>query len=161
MLMVPRPAAARRARLVVLAIALPFLLLIGAFVVMPFIASDEVPLNAVGPVLPAEDAIHGGLVLQGTANVWEVRGQLTEHLDHVLRFQFTLTGPTGQPAPAELPLGLVARRKNDEASAVPWSVTRVGAGAYIAEARLPAGGRWQLRLKFSNVTAVFEYDSQG
>ena len=44
------------------------------------------------------------MVFHGTANIWEVRGRLTQDAARQANFAIDLIGPTGQPAPADLAL---------------------------------------------------------
>ena len=98
--------AARGARVLVGIIGGGFLLLIAAFVGMIFFVHHEARLNAVGPIAAAPGAERGGVVFHGTANIWEVRGRLTQDAARQANFAIDLIGPTGQPAPADLALRL-------------------------------------------------------
>ena len=77
-------------------------------------------------------AERGGVVCHGTANIWEVRGRLTQDAERQANFAIDLVGPTGQPAPADLALstlGVVRRAvlsQPDAASAwfTQWALQR-------------------------------------
>lgn len=156
----PRQPGRNGPRLIALFIAIPFLLLIGALVAIPFIAADEVPLNAVGPIGASEGAERGGVVFRGTANIWEVRGNMTENAAGALRFDFQLIGPTGQPPPAGLDLRLQLTRADGSAEqTLPF--VRTGQGSFQAQTPPLPTGRWQLRLVFPEVVGIFGFDTGG
>ena len=149
---------ARATRIVAIALAASFLLLIVAFVLMAFTAQGDIRLNAVGPVARATGAERGGLVFHGTANVWEVRGQMTQDAADGVTFAFNLIGPTGQPPPPELPVSLSLERPDGTEDGTPLALRQPGFGAYQATGILPASGPWRLRMSFPEVVAVFDFD---
>lgn len=149
---------ARATRIVAIALAASFLLLIVAFVLMAFTAQGDIRLNAVGPVARATGAERGGLVFHGTANIWEVRGQMTQNAADGVTFEFNLIGPTGQPPPPELPLSLTLERPDGSGSSIPLVLAQTGLGAYRSTGILPESGQWRLRMVFPEVVAVFDFD---
>lgn len=156
----PRSATAevRRARWVAVVFGGLFLLLIIGFVAMVFFIQSEARLNAIGPIAPAPGAERGGLVFTGTANVWEVRGRMTQGAGRQVQFSFDLIGPNGQPAPRSLELGLSLDMPGQDMPAVPLAHTLTGIGSYAASATLPQSGRWRLRMAFPEITGVFEFE---
>ncbi len=150
--------AATQARLIASIVGGLFLLLIVGFVAMVFFVQDEVRLNAVGPIAPAPGAERGGLVFQGTANIWEVRGRMTIDSGHNVRFAFDLVGPTGQPAPPSLDLKLSVDMPDRDMPARPLPLTRTGIGSYVAIASALPPGRWRLRMDFPEIDGVFLFD---
>ena len=129
--------------------------------IMPFIAKDEIPLQAVGPVAATPGAAQGGIVFRGTANVWEIRGQMTEDTGRKVRFDFQLMGPTGQPPSDDLPVGLTIEPVDASAPAVALSLQVHGMGRYSSvETSLPSAGRWRLRVMLPEVQALFEFDTR-
>ena len=152
---------ARSARLVALALAIPFLLLIAAFIALPFFRHDEVPLNAIGPIGVRDGAAHGGTVFRGTANIWEVRGQLFEDRGRRIYVTLALIGPGGQPPdPPGPPLVVTLHplaADGSEGAALQPPLASSGAGQYSLSTTLPASGRWRLRLEFPEVRAVFGF----
>ena len=155
------PHAARSARLVALALAVPFLLLIAAFVALPFFRHDEVPLNAIGPIGARDGAAHGGVVFRGTANIWEVRGQLFEDRGRRIHVTLALIGPGGQPPDPPGPALSASLHPlaadGSEGAAQPAPLAQAGAGQYSFSATLPQSERWRLRLAFPEVRAVFDF----
>lgn len=149
---------ARATRIVAITLATAFLLLILAFMLMPLIAQSDIRLNAVGPVARTAGAERGGLVFHGTANIWEIRGRMTQNAADGVMFGFNLIGPTGQPPPPELPLTLSLERADGAQPGVPLAITQLGLGAYQATGTLSESGQWRLRMVFSEVVAVFDFD---
>lgn len=151
-------AAARRARLTAVTIGAAVLLLVGAFVLMVVFVQDEVPLNAAGPVAPAEGFDRGGLVFVGTVNVWEVRGRMLEDSSGQVAFVFDLVGPSGQPAPDTLDMQLYLAAPGSEPPGQPLRWATLGGGRYTAGAQLPAAGRWEFRIAFPGIAGVFAFE---
>lgn len=149
---------ARATRILAIVLAAAFLLLIVAFMAMPFISQNDIRLNAVGPIARATGAERGGLVFHGTANIWEVRGQMTQDAADGVTFGFNLIGPTGQPPPPDLALGLSLERPEGDRPGMPLTVRQVGLGAYQTTGTLSESGRWRLRMAFPEVVAVFDFD---
>lgn len=149
---------ARATRIIAVSLALAFLLLIASFMIMPLIAHHDIRLNAVGPVGRSVGAERGGLVIQGTANIWEVRGQMTQNANDGVTFAFRLIGPTGQPAPPDLALSLSLERPDGTHPSQPLALQQAGMGAYVATGTLPQDGKWQLKMVFPEVVASFEFD---
>lgn len=153
--------AVSQARLVALIVGAAFLILIGGFVAMVFFVQDEARLNAVGPIAAAPGAERGGLIFQGTANIWEVRGRMVIDAERRVRFGFDLVGPTGQPAPQSLDFYLeLDKVERDDVPPLRLTHRITGPGSYIASADLPSEGRWRLRMMFEQITGVFEFDSE-
>lgn len=152
------PGAARQARVVALVIGGLSLALIGAFIAMVFFVQDEVPLHAVGPVAPGPGAKHGGLVFQGTVNVWTVNGRVALDAGRNARVAVALTTTSGEPAPTGLPLSLALDMAGADGPTLPMSQRLVAPGSYVANAQLPSAGRWRLRIELPQVTGVFELD---
>ena len=134
-----------------------FLLLIAAFVSMVFLAQDEVRLNAVGPIAAAPGAERGGVVFHGTANIWEVRGRLTQDAARQANFAIDLVGPTGQPAPADLALRLSLEPADGAGSAQALAHRLVGPGSVVASSAPLETGRWRLRIALPEIEAVQEF----
>ena len=134
-----------------------FLLLIAAFVSMVFLAQDEVRLNAVGPIAAAPGAERGGVVFHGTANIWEVRGRLTQDAARQANFAIDLVGPTGQPAPADLALRLSLEPADGAGSAQALAHRLVGPGSLVASSTPLETGRWRLRITLPEIEAVQEF----
>jgi len=151
-------AAARRARLTALAIGAAVLLLVGGFVLMVIFVQDEVPLNAAGPVAPAEGYDLGGLVFVGTVNIWEVRGRQLQDSSGAVAFVFDLVSPSGQPAPDALDMQLFLAAPGSEPPGQPLAWAALGGGRYSAGARLPVTGRWEFRIAFPGIAGVFAFD---
>lgn len=151
-------AATTQARWIASLVGGAFLLLIIGFVAMVFFVQDEVRLNAVGPIAAGPGAERGGLVFQGTANIWEVRGRMTSDTARNVRFAFDLVGPTGQPAPASLDLSLRVYMPDREADARTLPLARTGIGSYVATASSLEPGRWRLRMTFPEIDGVFHFD---
>lgn len=147
----------RSIRWTVALVAIPFVLLIAAFVAIPFIASDEVPLNPVGPVSPAPGAERGGTVFLGTANVWEVRGNVTQDASGAANFSFTLRGPNGHPPRGPLELTLELDQPDSGRPVVTLPLQNHGAGSYSAKTPVLSAGPWRLRMRFAEVTARFNF----
>ncbi len=150
--------AARSVRFTALAIAVPFLLLVIAFVVMAFIVRDEARLNPVGPVMPAPGAERGGLVFKGTANVWEVNGRMAIDAERRAHVSFNVRGPAGQPPSPDFPAQVALDMPEHTMEALRPTTSWVGPGAYVATAALPMDGRWRLRIEFPEITGVFLID---
>lgn len=148
----------RATRIIAIALATAFLLLIAAFMLMAFTAHSDIRLNAVGPVGRTAGAERGGLVFQGTANIWEVRGQMTQNSADGITFAFNLIGPTGQPPPPELALALFLERPDSAQTGLPLPLRQTGLGAYQASGTLPAAGQWRLKMVFPEVVAFFDFD---
>ncbi|MDO9600084.1 MAG: AAA family ATPase [Azoarcus sp.] len=148
----------RRARWVAVVFGGVFLVLIIGFVSMVFFIQSEARLNAVGPIAPAPGAERGGLVFKGTANVWEVRGRMTQGAERQVHFSFDLIGPNGQPAPRSLYLGLSLDRPGLDMPPIPLGHNHNGMGSYSASTTLPQTGRWRLRIEFIEITGLFEFD---
>lgn len=157
----PHPGArgdARATRIVAIALAAAFLLLICAFILMAFISQGDIRLNAVGPVSRSTGAERGGLVFHGTANIWEIRGQMTQDAADGVTFAFNLIGPTGQPPPPELPLTLSLEQVDGVQPSQPLALSQTGLGAYHASGKLSAPGQWRLKMVFPEVLAFFDFD---
>ena len=134
-----------------------FLLLIAAFVSMVFLAQDEVRLHAAGPIAAAPGAERGGVVFHGTANIWEVRGRLTQDAARQANFAIDLVGPTGQPAPADLALRLSLEPADGAGSAQALAHRLVGPGSVVASSAPLETGRWRLRIALPEIEAVQEF----
>ena len=145
---------ARGARLLVGLIGGLFLLLIAAFVGMIFFVHDEARLNAVGPIAAAPGAERGGVIFHGTANIWEVRGRLTQDAARQASFAIDLVGPTGQPAPAELALSLGLERGDDRGAAQALDHRLVRPGSLVATSAPLEAGHWRLRITLPEIEAV-------
>ena len=150
-------AEARGARLLVGIIGGGFLLLIAAFVGMIFFVHDEARLNAVGPIAAAPGAERGGVVFHGTANIWEVRGRLTQDAARQANFAIDLVGPTGQPAPADLALRLSLEPADGAGSAVALEHRLVRPGSLVATSAALEPGQWRLRIALPEIEAVQEF----
>jgi len=151
------PPGARGARWLVGLVGGAFLLLIAAFVGMIFLAQDEIRLNAVGPIAAAPGAERGGVVFHGTANIWEVRGRLTQDAARQANFAIDLVGPTGQPAPADLALRLSLEPADGAGSAQALAHRLVGPGSVVASSAPLETGRWRLRIALPEIEAVQEF----
>lgn len=148
---------ARSARLLVGLIGGVFLLLIAAFVGMIFLVHDEVRLNAVGPIAAAPGAERGGVVFHGTANIWEVRGRLTQDNARQVSFAIDLVGPTAQPAPAGLQLSLSLERTDGTGTPIPLDHRLVRPGSLVASSAPLETGPWRLRLTLPEIEALQEF----
>jgi hypothetical protein len=147
---------ARSARVLVGIIGGLFLLLIAAFVGMIFFVQDEARLNAVGPIAAAPGAERGGVIFHGTANIWEVRGRLTQDAERQVSFAIDLVGPTGQPAPAELPLRLGLEPVEGGGPAVALDHRLIRSGSLVATSVPLETGRWRLRITMPEIGALQE-----
>ena len=147
-------AGARGARLLVGLIGGVFLLLIAAFVGMIFLVHDEVRLNAVGPIAAAPGAERGGVVFHGTANIWEVRGRMTQDGARQVRFAIDLVGPTAQPAPAGLQLNLSLERADGSGTPIPLGHRLLRPGSLVATSAPLEAGQWRLRIALPEIEAV-------
>ena len=134
-----------------------FLLLIAAFVSMVFLAQDEVRLNAVGPIAAAPGAERGGVVFHGTANIWEVRGRLTQDDARQVSLAIDLVGPTAQPAPAGLQLSLSLERDDGTGTPIPLDHRLVRPGSRVATSAPLETGQWRLRLTLPEIEALQEF----
>ncbi|WEN40794.1 hypothetical protein CKCBHOJB_00327 [Thauera sp. GDN1] len=153
-----RPAAgARGARLLVAIIGGGFLLLIAAFVGMIFFVHDEARLNAVGPIAAAPGAERGGVIFHGTANIWEVRGRLSQDGARQASVAIDFVGPTGQPAPADLAVRLGLERADDGSAAQALEHRLLRPGSLVATSAPLAPGRWRLRITLPEIEAVQEF----
>ena len=150
-------AEARGARLLVGIIGGGFLLLIAAFVGMIFFVHDEARLNAVGPIAAAPGAERGGVVFHGTANIWEVRGRLTQDAARQASIAIDLIGPTGQPAPADLALRLGLEHADGAGTAQALEHRLIGPGSLVASSAPLETGRWRLRITLPEIEAVQEF----
>ena len=148
---------ARGARLLVGLIGGAFLLLIAAFVSMIFLAQGEVRLNAVGPIAAAPGAERGGVVFHGTANIWEVRGRLTQDDARQVSLAIDLVGPTAQPAPAGLQLSLSLERADGTGTPIPLDHRLVRPGSLVATIAPLETGQWRLRLTLPEIEALQEF----
>lgn len=148
---------ARVARTFVAVIGGLFLLLIAAFVGMIFFVQDEAKLNAVGPIAAAPGAERGGVVFHGTANIWEVRGRLTQDAGQRLSFAIDLVGPTGQPAPASLEVRLGLERPESDAPPRPLAHRLVRPGSLEATSAALTPGPWRLRITLPEIEAVQDF----
>ena len=151
------PPGARGARWLVGLVGGAFLLLIAAFVGMIFLAQDEIRLNAVGPIAAAPGAERGGVVFHGTANIWEVRGRLTQDGARRALLAIDLVGPTSQPAPAGLPLRLELERVDGTGAAVALEHRLVRPGSLVATSAALEPGQWRLRIALPEIEAVQEF----
>ena len=149
--------AARGARVLVGIIGGGFLLLIAAFVGMIFFVHHEARLNAVGPIAAAPGAERGGVVFHGTANIWEVRGRLTQDAARQANFAIDLIGPTGQPAPADLALRLALEHADGTGTAQALEHRLIGPGSLVASSAPLETGRWRLRITLPEIEAVQEF----
>ena len=150
-------AQARSARVLVGVIGGLFLLLIAAFVGMIFFVHNETRLNAIGPIAAAPGAERGGVIFHGTANIWEVRGRLTEDAARQVSVAIDLVGPTGQPAPAELALSLGLERADDNGGARVLEHRLIRPGSLVATSPPLTAGRWRLRIALPEIEAVQEF----
>lgn len=148
---------ARGARLLVGLIGGAFLLLIAAFVGMIFLAQDEVRLGAVGPVAAAPDAERGGVVFHGTANIWEVRGRLTQDSARRASLAIDLVGPTAQPAPPGLQVRLSLERTDGTGAPIALGHRLVRPGSLVATSAPLEAGQWRLRIALPEIEAVQEF----
>ena len=146
---------ARGARVLVGIIGGGFLLLIAAFVGMIFFVHDEARLNAVGPIAAAPGAERGGVVFHGTANIWEVRGRLTQDAERKVSFAIDLVSPTGQPAPADLPLHLGLEPVDGGGPAVALDHRLIRSGSLVATSVPLEAGRWRLRIALPEIDTSF------
>lgn len=154
----PPPAAARQARVVALVIGGLSLALIGAFIAMIFFVHDEVPLHAVGPVPPGPGAERGGLVFQGTVNIWTVNGRVALDAERNARVAVALTTTSGEPAPATLPLGLAFDSADPEGPKLQMRQQLIAPGNYVANTQLPGAGHWRLRVELPEVTGILKLE---
>jgi hypothetical protein len=134
------------------------LALIGAFIAMIFFVQDEVPLHAVGPVPPGPGAERGGLVFQGTVNVWTVNGRVALDAERNAHVAVALTTTSGEPAPARLPLGLALDMAGAEGTRLAMPHRLVAPGNYIASTQVPSAGHWRLRVELPEVTGILKLD---
>ena len=153
----PAAAEVRSARVLVGIIGGLFMLLIAAFVGMIFFVHHEARLNAVGPIAASPGAERGGVIFHGTANIWEVRGRMTQDAARQVSFAIDLVGPTGQPAPAELALSLALERADDTGTALPLGHRLVRPGSLVATSAALEVGRWRLRITLPEIEAVQEF----
>ena len=149
---------AGNARIVAIVIAIPFLLLIAAFMVMPFLNHSETRLNAIGPVSPAAGFERGGVRFSGAAATWEVKGQAVLDAQRRMYFAFDLIGPNGQPAPGSLAPQVVFESPETVSAPLRPAVSRHGPGAYSADEVLPVAGRWLLRIELPDIAATLTFD---
>lgn len=154
-------AAATQARWIAAVIGTLSLLLIGAFLAMVLFVHDEVPLHAVGPVPPGPGAEHGGLVFQGTVNVWTVNGRVRLDAGRTARFELDFASTGGEPPRVGLPLVLKLDRPGRDIPPLHLRHSLVAPGSYVASAQLPESGRWRLRIELPNITGLFELDVPG
>jgi hypothetical protein len=150
-----RSRAGNGGRIAAVVIAGFFLLLILAFMVMPFLKHDEARLNAIGPVAAGPGFERGGVMFSGTAGTWEVRGQMVVDAQRRVHFAFDLLSAAGQPAPATLLPKLALDRPERDTPALHPQVSREGPGSYAAMMPLPADGAWRLRIELPKIAAVF------
>ena len=135
-----------------------FLLLILAFMVMPFLKHDEARLNAIGPVPAGPGYERGGVVFSGTAGTWEVRGRMAVDAQRRVHFAFDLVSPNGQPAPAMLQPKLALDMPERPGEPLRPAVSHEGPGSYAAMMPLPADGQWRLRIELPDIAAVFLFN---
>lgn len=148
---------ARGARVLVGIIGGLFLLLIAAFVGMIFFVHDEARLNAIGPITAAPGAERGGVIFHGTANIWEVRGRMTQDAARQANIAIDLIGPTGQPAPADLAVRLGLEHADGTGTAQDLDHRLVGPGSLVASSAPLETGRWRLRITLPEIEAVQEF----
>lgn len=149
--------ATRQTRLLILVLGVFSLALVGGLISMVFLVSDEVRVNAVGPIAPTVGAERGGLVFKGTIGVWEINGRQIANAARQVHFLIDLIDPVGQPAPPTLEIGLLLDPPESGLPSVPLTPVRVGPGRYTASAELPANGRWLLRIQLSSLTGLFHF----
>lgn len=145
-------------RIAAIVIAGAFLLLIVAFMAMPFLKHDEARLNAIGPVAPGPGYERGGVVFSGTASTWEVKGRMAVDAQRRVHFAFDLISPTGQPAPASLQPRLALDMPDRDLPPLRPQVSREGAGSYAATSPLPVDGQWRLRIELPEIAAVLLFN---
>ncbi|MCB1900286.1 AAA family ATPase [Cognatazoarcus halotolerans] len=152
------PAASARATRWMVAIAGGLLLLLVAgFIAMVVFVKDEVKLNAIGPVGRGPGAERGGLVFQGTLNVWEIHGRMAIDAGNRAHFELDMRGPSGQPAPPDLDFSLALAAADGSRPPLPMPHKAGGFGSYTADVQLPAAGPWQLRVAFPGVTGILGF----
>ncbi len=148
----------RIARMLALGVGAGFLLLIGAFLAVPFLTPDQTRLNAVAPITPAPGLERGGHAFAGTVGSWDVTGEVTIDAGRQARIAIDVTRPGGEPVPATLPVRFALDMPEHAMAVLRPTVARAGAGFYVAQFRLPMAGRWRLHLEFPEESGLFDFE---
>ncbi|MBA2779563.1 FixH family protein [Billgrantia kenyensis] len=150
----------RSARLVALALGIPFLLILAVLMAMPFMAGDETTLQADGPVPTQAGAELGGVRFSGTVHQWSVAGSVMIDDQREAQLIFQLRGPDGSPPRQAMRVPITFSMPGHDMS---LSVTaeQTGHDRFTATAPLPMSGSWQMHMTFSDVTGVLPFDVRG
>ena len=97
------------------------------------------------------------MVFHGTANIWEVRGRLTQDDARQVSLAIDLVGPTAQPAPAGLQLSLSLERADGTGTPIPLDHRLVRPGSLVATSAPLETGQWRLRLTLPEIEALQEF----
>lgn len=146
------------ARMLALGVGAGFLLLVGAFLIVPFLTPDQTRLTAVAPITPAPGLEWGGHAFAGTVGSWDVTGRVTIDARRQARIAIDVTRAGGEPAPVARPLQFALEMPEHAMEVLRPTVARAGAGSYLAQSPLPMAGRWRLHLEFPEGTGLFDFD---
>ncbi|RDB44590.1 AAA family ATPase [Halomonas sp. DQ26W] len=150
----------RSARLVALAVGIPFFLMLAVLLAMPFMAGDETTLLVEGPVPTQPGAERGGVRFSGTVHRWSMTGSVVIDAERQAQLFFQLRGPDGNPPqqPMQVPITFVMP---DHDMSLTVTAEQTGRDSFATVAPLPMSGNWQMRVTFSEVTGVLQFDVRG
>lgn len=74
------------------------------------------------------------------------------------RITIDVTRAGGEPVSATLPVRLALDMPEHAMAVLRPTVARAGAGAYLAQSRLPMAGRWRQHLEFPEGNGLFDFD---
>ncbi len=151
---------ARSARLVALALGLPFFLVLAVLMAMPFMAGDETTLRVDGQMSSQPGAELGGVHFSGTVHQWSVAGTLAVDAERHARLTFQLRGPDGNPPRQAMRVPVTFVMPGHDMS-INLTAEQTGRDSFAVTTPLPMPGSWQMRMTFSEVTGVLAFDVGG
>lgn len=162
--MTPNPShpdrSTRSARLVALALGLPFFLVLAVLMAMPFMAGDETTLRLDGQMTRQPGAELGGVHFSGTVHQWSVAGTLAVDAERQARLTFQLRGPDGNPPRQAMRVPVTFVMPGHD-MAIDLIAEQTGRDSFAVTTPLPMSGSWQMRMTFSEVTGVLAFDVGG
>lgn len=150
----------RSARLVALALGIPFFLVLAVLMAMPFMAGDETTLQLDGQVSSQPGAELGGVRFSGTVHQWSVVGTIAVDAERQARLTFQLRGPDGNPPRQAMRVPITFAMPGHDMS-VDLTAEQTGRDSFAVTIPLPMSGSWQMRMTFSEVTGVLAFDVRG
>ena len=144
----------RQARFIALALGIPIFLLLIALMAMPFLAQEETPLQAVGPVPAEAGSEQGGVRFNGTIHVWDVVGRVALDAQRTAHVSFDLRGPDSHPPSGILDIPIEFQMPEHNMDTIRAQAEPVGVGAYATELDLPMPGTWLMRMEINDEIGV-------